>query len=298
MRLGDSHLRKFLPAWAADVGFLCDGMDGLLGAFNERAISLSAPLTLEACQALTDEEIQKYYEEFGLAKYYPDISHERRAWLLWQQTKLWRWLGTPRAVEILCEYIMDLTPVTLKITDDLAFGPNGELRNPELLHVFDAELSVEAADLPEYALSRVYANIVRFKNDRTVLRGFSFIFEMSGKGLYAEACVNDGGEYERFYDITTFDDTPKLYKKTVYFHWQQSQVQINAGATMSVSPLMAYNALFEYTPTRYYSGWADIRGAAPTGLSLVNNNGALALYNGSGSAIRIQRLDFTYEPRT
>lgn len=293
MRLSDSYLRQFLPTWAQDVGFLCDGMDGLLHDFNERAISLAAPLTLEACEALTDAELQRYYEEYGLAKYYPDISHERRAWLLWQQAMRWRWLGTPRAVEILCEYIMDLTPVTLKITDDLAYGPDGTLRNPELLHVFDAELSVQAADLPEYVLSRVYDNIIRFKNDRTKLRGFSFIFDLSGGGLDTTVAYTDGGNFEKFFELNTFSDVPVPYNMTRYFTWNQSQVQINAGDQRELAPL-TYDEGFSYTPTRYYSGTADRTGTSADGLLVVPVDGKLYLYNNKSSAIRIQRVDIEY----
>jgi hypothetical protein len=76
-------------------------------------------------------------------------------------------------------------------------------------------------------------------------------------------------------------------------------VQINAGYQRDVNPpLTYYTEGFSYRPTRYYSGVADQTGASADGLLLVNNNGNLALYNNKGSAIRIQRLDYEYEPCT
>lgn len=201
MRLNDAHTRQFLLSWAHDAGFLCDGLDNILAELNGRAISLSAPLTYEACLNLTDEELQRYYEEFGLVNYYPDLSHERRAWLLWKQAMEWRWLGTPQTIADLCQYLMDQTEVELHINDSLAFDSNGVLVNPDLLNVFDAELSVSAADLPENILFRIYANIVRFKNDRTQLRGFAFLFDLEGGDLDSTIAYTDGGNYEVFYEL-------------------------------------------------------------------------------------------------
>lgn len=301
MRLNNAHTRQFLLSWAHDADFLCDGLDNILADLNGRAISLSAPLTYEACLNLTDEELQRYYEEFGLVKYYPDLSHERRAWLLWKQTMEWRWLGTPQTIEDLCRYIMDQTEVELHITDSLAFDVNGSLVHPELLNVFDAELSVLAADLPENTLRRVSANIVRFKNDRTQLRGFSFLFDMTGGGFDTTLSYTDGGNYETFFEMGDFTDDIR----------QQAFPESNtsSSATLSAkskdaivydqsgSSLYLEGGNVRYEVARVYATTQDIVGTRPDGLYFGRASTQTAvlravLTNMSNNSVTFQRIDY------
>lgn len=300
MRLNDAHTRQFLLSWAHDAGFLCDGLDNILAELNGRAISLSAPLTYEACLNLTDEELQRYYEEFGLVNYYPDLSHERRAWLLWKQAMEWRWLGTPQTIEDLCQYLMDQTEVELHITDSLAFDVNGNLVHPELLNVFDAELSVLAADLPENTLRRVSANIVRFKNDRTQLRGFSFLFDMTGGGFDSEIAYTDGGNYEVFFEMGDFTDDIR----------QQAFPESNTSSSATLAGKSRDTTLYNqsgflyleggdarYEVARVYANSSDIIGTRPNGLYIgrTTTQGTVlraVLTNLSENSVTFQRIDY------
>lgn len=297
MRLSEIISRLLLPRFAHSMDWVQNAFDYIIKNGAERALSLAAPLSMESIHSLTDSELQAYYEQFGVAIYYPDLSRETRETMLYYLAQLYRFLGTPRAVEILCQYIMDETDVHLHVDDHLAFDDNGNLINESLLDVFDAELDVLAASLPEDTLKRIAENIIRFKNDRTELRGFSFNFDLTGGGLDSTLAYTDGGNFETFYEMNKFSNAPIPYKSTGYFSWNKGTVQLNAGYNKDVNPpLTYYNDGFTYRPTRYYEGVADQTGGSTTGLLLINNSGKLALYNGKGSAIRIQRLDYEFEP--
>lgn len=160
---------------------------------------LPAPMTLEACEALTDDEMQAFFNQFGLAKYYPDISHYRRAWLLFMQNRLWRLLGTPTAIETLCTYLFDDVDVSLDIQDNLAFDADGNLVDEALLDVFDAELTVSSPYLPDNMLYRVLANIIKFTRNQEWLRNFIFLFEAFDRTV--NVAVSDGDAYAVEYGI-------------------------------------------------------------------------------------------------
>lgn len=199
MKLQDAKTSELLPLSMDYASFLCDAFDTFLHYMNGRADALPAPMTYEACLALNDEEMQKYFSQFGLAKYYPDVSHERRAWMIWKQQDLWRYLGTPKAIETLCQYLFSDVDITLSVDDNLAFSQDGRSIHPELLHMFDAELTVSAAVLPENMLSRILANVIRFCRNEEQLRSFYFVIEALEQEV--GTAVTDGGNWEVFYDI-------------------------------------------------------------------------------------------------
>lgn len=199
MKLQDAKTSELLPLSMLSAEFLCDAFDGFLRYGRARLSALPAPMTLDACLALTDEEMQAYFEQFGLAKYYVDISHERRAWLLHEQSVLWRYLGTPKAIETLCQYLFDGVDVSLEVSDNLAFSQDGRLVRPELLHLFDAVLDVSETVLPANFYDRLYANIKRFVRDQEQLRSFTISFEALEQEI--DVAVTDGGNYENFYEL-------------------------------------------------------------------------------------------------
>lgn len=202
MELKNAHTREFLPEFALPASFLCDALDGILGYTDGRLNCLPAPLTLESCLALTDDEMRAYYEQYGLAKYYPDISHERRAWFLYMQNLLWRSLGTPTAVETLCTYLFDYTNVSLSIYDNLAFDKDGNLVDESLLDTYDAELTISKPYLPYDMLSRVLVNIIRFSRNSQWLRAFVFLFEAFEKTVGVSLSDGDAYSVEYGIDIT------------------------------------------------------------------------------------------------
>ena len=205
MKLNDAKTSEFLTQWAESGRFLTDGLDDILHYANGRIDSLPAPVTLESCIALTDDEQMAMFEQFGLAKYYPDISHERRAWMLWMQNLLWRKLGTPKALEVLCMYLFDDVTVHLAVRDNEAWDTHGNLIHEDLLDVFDAELTIDSLNLPPEMLERVKANIIRFVRNQEWMRAFIFLFE--AMDTTTGVSITDGERYARDYLIDLYSDS-------------------------------------------------------------------------------------------
>ena len=206
MQLKDIHSQELLPEFASDVIFAANAFDEMMRYAANRTDCLPAPLTLESALELTDEEQAAYFEQYGLAKYYPDISHDKRSWMLWMQNKLWRYLGTPHSIETLCSYLFDEIPVRLKIYDNLAFDAHGQLIDESLIDVFYAELSVEKPSLPSGVLERIKANIIRFVRNQEWMRAFIFLFE--AMDTTTGVSITDGERYARDYLIDLYaDDT-------------------------------------------------------------------------------------------
>ena len=199
MRLNDAKTSEFLTQWAESGKYMEDGLDDILHYANGRIDGLPAPVTLESCIALTDDEQMAMFEQFGLAKYYPDISHERRAWMLWMQNLLWRKLGTPKALETLCMYLFDDVAVHLEVKDNEAWDALGNLTDEDLLDVFDAELTIDSLNLPPEMLERVKANIIRFVRNQEWMRAFTFLFEAMDTTMGVS--ITDGERYARDYLI-------------------------------------------------------------------------------------------------
>lgn len=205
MKLNDAKTSEFLTQWAESGRFLEDGLDDILHYANGRIDSLPAPVTLESCIAMTDDEQMAMFEQFGLAKYYPDISHERRAWMLWMQNLLWRKLGTPKALETLCMYLFDDVTVHLEVKDNGAWDSLGNLTDEDLLDVFDAELTIDSLNLPSEMLERVKANIIRFVRNQEWMRAFVFLFE--AMDVTTGVSITDGEQYARDYLIDLYSDS-------------------------------------------------------------------------------------------
>lgn len=199
MKFNDAKTSEFLTEWAESGKYLTDGLDDILHYANGRIDGLPAPVTLESCIAMTDDEQMAMFEQFGLAKYYPDISHERRAWMLWMQNLLWRKLGTPKALETLCMYLFDDVAVHLEVKDNEAWDTHGNLINGDLLDVFDAELTIDSLNLPSEMLERVKANIIRFVRNQEWMRAFRFLFEAMDTTMGVS--ITDGEQYARDYLI-------------------------------------------------------------------------------------------------
>lgn len=205
MKLNDAKTSEFLTQWAESGKYLEDGLDDILHYANGRIDGLPAPVTLESCIALTDDEQMAMFEQFGLAKYYPDISHERRAWMLWMQNLLWRKLGTPKALETLCMYLFDDVAVHLEVKDNGAWDSLGNLTDEDLLDVFDAELTIDSLNLPSEMLERVKANIIRFVRNQEWMRAFVFLFEAMDTTMGVS--ITDGEQYARDYLIDLYSDS-------------------------------------------------------------------------------------------
>lgn len=200
MRLGTIKTADLLPRTPdieTRLAWVCNAFDLFIGGIDTRRKALSAPYSLEAIQALNDEELQRYYEEFGLAPYYSDLPRSARENMLYDQWRFLRKLGTKAAVLALCQYIFGDNPIDLDIVDNLAFDINGVLTNESLIDMYDAIITVDNPQLDEFQLSRIFANITRFGRVSQKLRGITMRYETEDWDIYSGAGSLD---YAEFYD--------------------------------------------------------------------------------------------------
>ena len=170
MKLNDIQSKALLPRFANGYTWVQNAFDIIVKKVFERAKSIDAPLTMESIQALNEAELQALYEQYGIAEYYPDLSRETRDNMLYEMCRIYRYLGTPKAVEILCKYIFDGTPLDVTVLDNLAFDDNGNLIDASLLDIFDIAINPQDAVLDEWAHNRILANIIRFSRNSQALR--------------------------------------------------------------------------------------------------------------------------------
>jgi len=176
MKLSNIESRKLLPRFASKIAWLMDALDSIIKPISERVKSIDAPLTLESIAALTDEELEALYAQYAVAQYYPDLSRETRNRMLYEMCRIYRYLGTPHAIELLCNYIFDNVPLNVHVLDNLAFDDQGTLIDATLLDVFDIEVNPELPVLSEDATARLIANIIRFGRNSQALRDIIYTF--------------------------------------------------------------------------------------------------------------------------
>ena len=176
MELGDIESKKLLPRFAHDSKWVQLAFDVIVKNVYGRSKSIDAPLTLEAIQSLTDEELQALYEQFGIVKYYPDLSRETRDKMLFEMCQMYRYLGTPKAIETLCNYIFDGVELDITVNDNQAFNESGNLVRPDLLDTFDAVIGPQVPVLDESANARILENIINFSRNSQYLNGICYDF--------------------------------------------------------------------------------------------------------------------------
>ena len=176
MRLSNIESRKLLPRFASKIAWLMDALDSIIKPISARVKSIDAPLTLESIAALTDEELEVLYDQYGVAQYYPELSRSTRDLMLYEMCKIYRYLGTPHAIELLCNYIFDNVPLNVHVLDNLAFDEHGSLVDSTLLDVFDIEVNPELPVLSVDATARLLANIIRFSRNSQALRDVIYTF--------------------------------------------------------------------------------------------------------------------------
>lgn len=176
MKLNDISSKDLLPRFASYIEWVQNAFDVIVKAATGRAVSIDAPLTMEAIEALTDEELQALYEQYGIAVYYPDLTRETRNQMLYEMCKIYRYLGTPHAIETLCDYIFDGVSVGCKVIDNQAFDDAGELIKPGLLDLFDIEINPSLPVLDPFAHARLLENIIHFSRNSIGLHGINYDF--------------------------------------------------------------------------------------------------------------------------
>ena len=181
MKLNDCHSVDLTPVnYAERLGWACSAFDEFVHTLDARRYALSAPFSMTAIKALTDEEMQVYYREIGLAPYYADIPRSARENMLFAELANLRKLGTVAAVESLCQYIFGNNPIALTIRDNLAFDASGNLVNKSLLNLYDAIITVSDPVLDAFQLSRIFNNMTRFGRVSQKLRGIVMRYETDG----------------------------------------------------------------------------------------------------------------------
>ena len=186
MKLKDIQSWALLPQFAEDAAFLQKAFDLIIKPNVERIKSLSQPLSIDAIHALTDDELQLLYDQYGVAEYYPDLDRSVRDMMLYNIVRYYRWLGTPKVMEILCKYIFNGFELEAIVWDNLAWD-NGDLVHPELLDMYDVEVIPYGNVLPDNALYRILANIIRFSRNTQTLR--DIWFTMPDNDISVSACI-------------------------------------------------------------------------------------------------------------
>lgn len=186
MKLKDIQSWALLPQFAEDAAYLQKAFDLIIKPNVERIKSLSQPLSIEAIHALTDDELQLLYDQYGVAEYYPELDRSVRDMMLYNIVRYYRWLGTPKVMEILCKYIFNGFELEAIVWDNLAWD-NGDLVHPELLDMYDVEVIPCGNVLPDNALYRILANIIRFSRNTQTLR--DIWFTMPDNDISVSACI-------------------------------------------------------------------------------------------------------------
>ena len=253
MQLKDIQSVTLLPDFALKCEFIQQAFDNIIRGDCGRLISIDAPLTLEAIEALTDEELQAYFADFGVAEYYPELSREIRNSMLYNMAKLWRFMGTPKAVETLCQYIFDDLDLHLQIKDNLAFDESGHLISPTLHDLFDVTLKPSSNTLPADAITRLYDNICRFARNSQALRNITI-----------EEPDND-------YDLPVLATTP--YDGLMAVSWVENDT-ICEEVTPPVPPVVEtpdYYILDETTGAVLHSVNSPLSNAKPSAVTITGN---------------------------
>ena len=181
MKLNDCHSVDLAPVnYAERLGWACAAFDEFVHTLDSRRFALSAPFSMAAIKALTDEEMQVYYREIGIAPYYADLPRSARENMLFNELANLRKLGTVAAVESLCQYIFGANPIALTIRDNLAFDASGNLTDKSLLNLYDALITVSNPVLDAFQLSRIFSNMTRFGRVSQKLRGIVMRYETDG----------------------------------------------------------------------------------------------------------------------
>lgn len=176
MKLKDIESSSLLPRFAHDSEWIQIAFDVIVKHVFDRSKSIDAPLTIEAIHALTDEELQALYEQFGIVKYYPDLSRETREKMLFEVCWMYRYLGTPKAIETLCNYIFDGIELNVSVDDNQAFDESGNLVNPDLIDTFDIIIGPQIPVLNEDANARILENVINFSRNSQYLNGICYDF--------------------------------------------------------------------------------------------------------------------------
>ena len=127
MKLFNLESNRLIPKFADYYSFACKAFDEFINTTQGRAVSLSAPWTLDGIANLTENELIEYYNIYSKIPYFPDLPRENRNMILFNQMKNLRKGIKQEVLKEIFEYI-NATPLFLyEIEDTLAFDENGDL---------------------------------------------------------------------------------------------------------------------------------------------------------------------------
>lgn len=88
MKTSDLKSFTLMPSFAGYYAFACKALDAWMSNSWTRANVFGSPWSLEAINALTDEELEAQYKLYSVLPYYPDLDRENRNQLLYLQNAL------------------------------------------------------------------------------------------------------------------------------------------------------------------------------------------------------------------
>lgn len=176
MKLHDIESKQLLPQWAQDFAWIQDAFDAIVKRCAARIPVIDAPLTLDTIAALSDSELQEWFARFGVVTYYPELSRETREKMLFWLQRYYRYLGTPQAVSVLCDYLYDGADMSVVVHDNLAFDESGALVDESLLDLFDLEIICANAQIAMDRIPRIRFNALRFAPNSQALRNIGFTY--------------------------------------------------------------------------------------------------------------------------
>lgn len=214
MRLSDLKSERLIPFQAhnedeesieARLKWVCNAFDDFVHTIDARRLALAAPYSLDAIRRMTDAELQQYFLEFGIAKYYPDIARSAREMMLYNEMRYFRKLGTVAALEAMVQYIFGENPIDLTIKDCLAFNEDGVLTDDSLYDLYDVIITAENPVLGAFELGRIFANLTRFNRTTQKLRAITMRYSGGECTAYAGA---GSVEYAVHYENWEICDNP------------------------------------------------------------------------------------------
>ena len=205
MQIKDINSSVLLPRFASKTEWVCNALDDVIKSIRVRTDAIDAPLTMESIEVLTDDEIRYYFEQIGVIKYYPDIPRPIKNEILFNLYRLQPRLGTPRTVEILCQYVFKDIDLFIEIFDNLAFNSLGELIDESLLDLFDVTVHPSTNSLEQDFITRLYKNIFALSRNSQTIRNLNI--EYQSNNINTSACIAlpyddiEGVEYVYNYDL-------------------------------------------------------------------------------------------------
>lgn len=187
MQIKDVNTSELLPDFAHKISWVCNALDEVLKSIRRKTDAIEAPLTIASIEALSDEEVQYYFSQIGVISYYPDVPRNIQNEILYNLARLQTRLGTPRTVELLCQYVFKDIDLYIDIFDNLAFNEGGELVDSNLLDLFDVQVHPSTETLENGTIERLYKNIFSLSRNSQTIR--NLYIEYPDNDIDSTVCI-------------------------------------------------------------------------------------------------------------